>query len=393
MAEFNKGDLAEVILSAAVAARFKRRFRDLTRQPGDEFQRVQLGAMPAISRADVTSVLSDLIKGASSTGGSSSYNVHDYDKKLKILSDVTDNIHIEVAIPQKSWDYIKSPANWSNINNIFTSAISKVNGDGNLRARARALKTNLKYDTINIAAQGTKNQKGTKVDINISITSTDPDKQSTRALKGKKISLKYDAPQFAQSVGLAYENFGKIFGDLDLRWDGFLDAFESEVNQVYPDIIGKTFANRDAIKNSNEVRALKSVARKVFLSIDDQLDVLLTTNSFKEKLARYIINRATLNESGVELVKFDIKGGSKTQMFANNGQDFINNIVANNWVATMEDDQEDPKIKIHLKGTNSSSSKNMLIQFRYRTDAKKSGNQYQILMRSYVESGGQLYEN
>jgi hypothetical protein len=33
----------------------------------------------------------------------------------------------------------------------------------------------------------------------------------------RKISLKYDAPQFGQAVGLEFENFGKIFDPLGLN--------------------------------------------------------------------------------------------------------------------------------------------------------------------------------
>ena len=166
--------------------------------------------------------------------------------------------------------------------------------------------------------------------------------------------------------------------------------FESEVKSVYPDILGKKFDDRNAIKNSNEVKALKKVAKKVFESVTSQLNKKLIDKSFKEKLAKYCINKATLNESGVELVKFTSSGSSKTQSF---GPQFITNVSNSELEATFVGSGSDPKIIVYLRG-EAASKANTLIQFRYRTDAgaKDRNNKQKIVMRSYVESGDLLYK-
>jgi hypothetical protein len=382
--EYNKGNIAEAIVASAIVARFKKRFKSSDFNGKNES--VKIGNLPLVSIQDIKEVLGQVVRGPSS------FNVRDFDRKTKKEVDITDNISVSVSIPQKDLQFLQRPDNWNKITSIFNAAISKVNADSKLKGQAYGLSVNKKYDTINVSAQGTLDQKGTKVDISVSISSVSPKTgQSAPAPKGSKISLKYDAPQFAQAVGLEFENFGKIFDELELNnYNLFSSMFESEVKSVYPDILGKKFDDRNAIKNSNEVKALKKVAKKVFESVTSQLNKKLIDRSFKEKLAKYCINKATLNESGVELVKFTSSGSSKTQSF---GPQFITNVSNSELEATFVGSGSDPKIIVYLRG-EAASKANTLIQFRYRTDAgaKDRNNKQKIVMRSYVESGDLLYK-
>lgn len=380
--EFNKGNISEAVLASAIGARFKKRM-SATDFKGPQ-ENVKVGNLPQVNVQDVKDVLGELVRGPVS------YTVKDFDRKTKKEVDITDNINISVAIPQKDLQFLQKASNWSKIGSIFSAALVKVNGDGKLRAQAYGLSVNKKYDTINVSAQGTLDQKGTKVDISVSISSRDPSKKVGSALRGSKISLKYDAPQFAQAVGLEFENFGKIFDELGLSYRQFNPMFEEEVKGVYPDILGKRFSDRNAIKNSNEVKALKKVAKKVFQSVNDQLNTKLQDKGFKQTLAKYCIKKATLNESGVELVKFTSRGTASTQSF---GSNFTENIIAADLISTYVGTGSDPKIIVHLNGKGATKA-NMLIQFRYRTDASakdRTGTQ-KIVMRSYVESGDLLYK-
>ena len=56
--EFNKGDIAELILSAAIAARFRRR---LSERRLDREQKFSIGDLPRISAGEVKSTLRDKI--------------------------------------------------------------------------------------------------------------------------------------------------------------------------------------------------------------------------------------------------------------------------------------------------------------------------------------------
>lgn len=381
MAEFNKGDIAEAILAAAVAARFKKRFKESDFAGENKSQPVNVKNLKPINVADVEEVLRQVVKGRAV------YNVRDFDKKTKMQVNVFDNITVSVSIPQASMNFLTKPGNWASVSNIFNSAVAKVNQDSTLKSSALSLSVNLKEDTISVRGVGTENQKGTKVDLLVEVT------QGGKKVSGatKKISLKYDAPQFGQVVGLEFENFGKIFDPLGLNdYQKFNEMFTAEVMVPFPNILSKRFDSRESITSSKEVAALKRVAKEVFNAISHQLSTKLNDVGFKEQLARYCIQKATSNESGVELVKFTPSGGQYTQKF---GQSFIDNVKATDFDVTFDSSGSDPKIIVHKQGQGTGNA-NKLIQFRYRTDASasdKAGTK-KIVMRSYVESGDLLYK-
>ena len=379
--EYNKGNISEAILAAAVGARFKKRFSEADFKGGKKDKKsVNVGNMKPITVADVQEILTKLVSGGAQ------YRVRDFDKKEMVSSDIFDNINVSVAIPAPDMNFLRKRSNWASVSNIFSSAVTKVNQDPQIRAKAYGLSINLVEDDIIIRGVGTENQQGTKVDLLVEI------KHGGKKLKGDtKISLKYDAPQFAQAVGLEFENFGKIFDPLGLNnYSKFSGMFQEEVMQAFPDILSKRFDSRESIVSSKEVQALKKVAKEVFAEITDQLKDKLKDPQFKEQLARYCIEKATKNESGVELVKFNTSGGQYTQKF---GQTFIDNVKAQDFDVTYDATGSDPKIIVHKKGAGTGSA-NKLIQFRYRTDASASNKagQKKIVMRSYVESGDLLYK-
>jgi len=377
--EYNKGNIAEAILAAAIGAKFKKRFTESDFKNGKN-KSVTVGNMKAITVADVQQVLSRVVAGGAE------YQVRDFDRKQRKSTDIFDNISISVAIPAQDMNFLRRRGNWATVTNIFNSAVTKVNQDPHIRAKAYGLSINLAEDFVVIKGVGTENQQGTKVDLLVEITHKD------KRLGGDtKISLKYDAPQFAQAVGLEFENFGRIFDPLGLNnYSQFNQMFQEEVMQVFPDILSKRFDSRDSIVSSREVQGLKKVAKEVFNTISEQLKTKLDDPGFKEQLARYCIEKATKNESGVELVKFSSSGGQYTQKF---GQSFIDNVKAQNFDVTYDATGSDPKIIVHQKGKGTGNAYK-LIQFRYRTDASASNKagQKKIVMRSYVESGDLLYK-
>ena len=264
--DYNKGDVSEAILAAAIAAKFKKRIK------ASDFKAsntpIKVGNLPPITKSDVEEILAFLVKSFKY-----STSVKDIDRVTKTTTNIYDNIQVSVSIPQKSAQFLKTRANWAKVSNIFASAVSKVNTDPRLRAKAYGLSVNKKNDTIIVKAVGTEAQTATKVDIRVEIIN-----QGQRLPnKSNQISLKYDAPQFAQAVGLEFDNFGKIFDALGLNnYLKYNQMFLNEVTGVYPDIIGRKFDSRDAIKSSNEVKALKKVAKQVFATIAEQLEDKLT---------------------------------------------------------------------------------------------------------------------
>jgi len=380
MSDFNKGDISEAILACAIAAKFKKRL-DVTKY--DKKTVITLNQLPTIDVNDVYEVLKNVVRN----NFFYSYSMKDSDAIKKIQTDITDTLTVDASIPTKSAAYLAKSTNWGSLFDIFQSAVSKVNSDTRITQKTYKTQFNLQEDKIIVSGVGTKDQKGTKVDIRIDIL-TSAGKMRPRT--SSQISLKYDAPQFAQSVGLEFNKFSSIFEPLGLSdYLNDEEMFNIAIYNVYPNILGKRFNSRGSITSSNEVQALKKTARKIFGGrILRELKDKLKTKEFRTLLAQYCIEKATKNESGVELVKFMPGGKVSTQRF---GQKFIDTMTDTELDTQFLDNVEDPTVVIFKKGGSNKVDK--LIQFRYRTDARKivSENKYVIQMRTYVESGPLLY--
>ena len=306
-----------------------------------------------------------------------------------------------VKIPANSERYMSAQpigSRFSNFENIFNSATNFVNADTEIKRKVFNTQFNLKKDLIEIQGIGTKGQTETKVDVRVDITTG----AATLLRKSSQISLKFNTGQFAQTVGLEFEKFADIFEELGITdYTKDKEEFDKAVFGVYPEILGKRFNSRKEVTQSNEVRALKEAARKVFTGrIKRELDNKINDVNFKSTLASFIKKKATLNESGVELVEFLDNGRFVKQTF---GDDFINAINSMDLAATIKtysrnvkgarigDETDNPTICIYKKGGD--PLRDLLIEFRYRSDSlqPKGQNYYLIKMRTLVLAGESLY--
>lgn len=392
--EYNNGDIAELILAAAIAAKFKKRLSaaKLSRE-----QIISIGDLPRITSGDVKGTLRTII----SNSFRSQFNVSDRDIVNKRISKVTDNISVAVKIPANSERYMSTQpigSRFSNFENIFNSATNFVNADIEIKRKVFNTQFNLKKDLIEIEGIGTKGQTETKVDVRVDITTAGVKMSRTSS----QISLKFNTGQFAQTVGLEFEKFADIFEELGITdYTKDKEEFDKAVFGVYPEILGKRFNSRKEVTQSNEVRALKEAARKVFTGrIKRELDNKINDVNFKSTLASFIKKKATLNESGVELVEFLDNGRFVKQTF---GDDFTNAINSMDLAATIKtysrnvkgarigDETDNPTICIYKKGGD--PLRDLLIEFRYRSDSlqPKGQNYYLIKMRTLVLAGESLY--
>ena len=393
--EFNNGDISELILAAAIAAKFKKRLSaaKLSRE-----QIISIGDLPRITSGDVKGTLRTII----SNSFRSQFNVSDRDIVNKRISKVTDNISVAVRIPVNSERYISAQpigSRFVNFENIFNSATNFVNADTEIKRKVFNTQFNLKNDLIEIQGVGTAGQRTTKVDVRVDITTG----AATLLRKSSQISLKFETGQFAQTVGLEFEKFADIFEELGIvDYQKDKEIFDKAIFDAYPDITGKRFSSRQDLTQSNEVRALKEAARKVFTGrIKRELDNKINNLNFKRTLATFIKNKATLNESGVELVKFLDDGRFLKQTF---GDDFTNALTSMDLAVTVKtytrnmgpgrmigDETNNPTLCIYKKGGD--PVQDLLVEFRYRSDAQKPAGQnyYLITMRTLVLAGESLY--
>lgn len=251
---------------------------------------------------------------------------------------------------------------------------------------------NLQEDKIIIAGEGTKDQKGTKVDIRLDLYTA---AGIRRPRKSTQISLKYDVGQFAQAVGLEFKQFGKIFEPLGIETKSYEEEFLKSIGGSEQTLLDKRYRDRKTAGNSAEVLALKKTVKRMFKEhITPQLKRKLQDENFKKTLAEYCKTKATRDESGLELVSFTKGGGFKQQDF---GPRFISAVTHALFDAlyledkTPTDKSEDPTIIIYQSLSDYSNKKYRLIQFRYRFDAVGQKTGYKLQMRTYVEAGGLLY--
>jgi len=393
--EFNNGDVAELILAAAIASKFQKRLSTakLARE-----QIISIGDLPRVSSGEVKDTLKIII----SNSFKSQFNVRDRDLVNKRISRITDNISVAIKIPENSERYISAQpigSRFSNFENIFNSATNFVNADTEIKRKVFNTQFNLQKDLIEIQGVGTAGQRTTKVDVRVDITTGG----ATLLRKSSQISLKFEIGQFAQTVGLEFEKFADIFEELGIAdYQKDKEIFDKAIFDAYPDITGKRFSSRQDVTQSNEVRALKEAARKVFTGrIKTELDNKINDVNFKSNLASYIKKKATLNESGVELVKFLDNSKFLKQTF---GDDFTNAITSMDLAVTIKtytrnfgpgqmigDETDNPTICIYKKGGD--PVKDLLVEFRYRSDAQKpkGQNYYLIKMRTLVVAGESLY--
>ena len=392
--EFNNGDIAELILAAAIAAKFKKR---LSAAKLSKEQVISIGDLPKVSSGDVKQTLTTII----SNSFSSQFNVKDRDLVNKKISRVTDNISVTVRIPANSERYMSAQpigSRFSNFENIFNSATNFVNADTEIKRKVFNTQFNLKKDLIEIQGVGTAGQRTTKVDVRVDITTGG----ATLLRTSSQISLKFNTGQFAQTVGLEFEKFADIFEELGITdYTKDKEEFDKAIFETYPQILGKRFSSRAEVTQSNEVKALKEAARKVFTGrIKRELDNKINDVNFKSTLASFIKKKATLNESGVELVKFLDDGRFLKQTF---GDDFTNAITSMDLAVTIKtytrnvkggrigEETNNPTICIYKKGGD--PVQDLLVEFRYRSDSlqPKGQNYFLIKMRTLVLAGESLY--
>ena len=293
-------------------------------------QIISIGDLPRITSGDVKGTLRTII----SNSFRSQFNVSDRDIVNKRISKVTDNISVAVRIPVNSERYISAQpigSRFVNFENIFNSATNFVNADTEIKRKVFNTQFNLKNDLIEIQGVGTAGQRTTKVDVRVDITTGG----ATLLRKSSQISLKFETGQFAQTVGLEFEKFADIFEELGITdYQKDKEIFDKAIFDAYPDITGKRFSSRQDLTQSNEVRALKEAARKIFKGrIKRELDNKINDVNFKSTLASYIKKKATLNESGVELVKFLDNSRFLKQTF---GDDFTNAITSMDLAVTIK---------------------------------------------------------
>lgn len=361
----NRGDLAEIILGAAVAAKFK--------YP-------PLSGTPTISKAEVKEILAMVIKATSKK------TVLQRADKQKGTVKVDDNIEFRVGVPAKAWTFVSDKNNWRLVDDLFTSSVGYVNNDRRLRGQVNKVYINGKKDFVLVNSDGTGDQKGTKADIKLSING----KQTVN-----QISLKVEGgEQFAQVAGVTFDKQLEIWGRLGVNVSSAKTAFENELKDVD---LTLRFADRGNVNLTKMGTALRSAASKSYSEAAKQLKTKVDI----DKLTDFLIYGATKGEANIELVKLVGAGkssplGFKRAKFGKQFKENLRTVFPNLQVAF--EFKSDPIVHIYDPSRgNMQSSKARLIRIRGffqrpSSKSKISGKTYGVYLRNIVEAGDILFE-
>lgn len=274
--KFNRGDIAEGVLGAAITAKLIKRGSD---RIGD------------ITPEDVKQVLT---KAALKIGSSLTYTVNDRN------SDIADKIVFSIKLTGPSLDIIKDIKNWRKFEFLFSSTAHYANSLDAERYSDYFYK-NGKVDEIYISSDGLSGQKSRKTDVSVVVR--DPESGKVRNLKNVDISLKADSKQFGQ-IGT-----GGVSG-------GYAKWMESAKKLFEPfGIIMSDIAARDAKKDI--VTFFKAAYIQAGEKLNQELAGANIRNEtvFVEKVADVIFQQATLKVPNVRIVNLE-KDQSSIHSFA-----------------------------------------------------------------------------
>lgn len=161
MITYNRGNLIEIIIVCAIAARFNKRLNTLTTKL--KSSPVVFGSLPPVNIQDVKEVLSSLISN------NTTLVVYDTDPETKSTVYVTDSIAIYTSFTQLSQMFLFQKENWTKLSNIFLFAISKVNSDYKLNAAAYKAQFNMSNDYIIISSNSANLYKTSSIDVSVVI--------------------------------------------------------------------------------------------------------------------------------------------------------------------------------------------------------------------------------
>tara|TARA_R110000803_G_scaffold210387_1_gene282013 strand:- start:73 stop:1746 length:1674 start_codon:yes stop_codon:yes gene_type:complete len=189
----NKGDIAEGIMGAAMAAAFIAGGKPIDVQRVKEILK-QLSKKKDTSDSETKISKSMTIKETREDG-------------------TIDTITCTVKLQRGHFDNLMNPDKWELLDGIFRAVVAYANDEETLEA-TRAIATNGENNEVVVLSDGIGNQKGTKIDVSIFL---DGEKTSLG-----KISLKAGSTDTLGQVGGSWEGmsfmFGKMFGiELDSK--------------------------------------------------------------------------------------------------------------------------------------------------------------------------------
>ena len=345
----NRGDVAEVILGAAVTSRFWKH------PVGQD-----------VNENDIRSVLRIVMKS-----NPISLNRND----LEIDTKISDTIRFRVGVPKLAYEFLKQEKEWSKVDDLFASSSSYVNSDRRLILQSKILAKNGKINDIFVNSDGTGDQKGTKADIKLEV-----DGKKTR----NQISLKvHGGDQFMQIAGVTFDKQEQLWGKLGIDVSRGRKSYEEYMKKLQTTL---TFYDRDSVTKSGSADNMRLAAEQTYKIAAKELESKLNKKDKEtiQKMANLIKYGATKDDENIELVKLQ-SGKFKKAKFGKKYQENVKN--AN--LAVSYKRKTDPIILVYDKDLGPIKGKIIQIRARYSIEGvkTKAGKTYKPYLRNLLETG------
>jgi len=250
----NRGDMAEAIFAAAIAARFMHK-------------------NTAVLPSQVIALIKEIDRNPSTRTQSKIYDSPNENPKIM------DKVTFELGLAKSNLEALTDDSVLKTLGNIVNAAIKYANSSI-VTSKSKLLYTNNQCNDIRVIADGVSNQTGTKVDVRVKI-----DDKPTNI----NVSLKADdVKQFGQIGGDSFEAQQKLWNKLlGLNVDDYEKKYYAEKNEKKGDAVDKA------------VRAIG----KVYSGAAEMFNKNKNKEALYKKLADGINYFATLGEENVTLVQ------------------------------------------------------------------------------------------
>ena len=328
----NKGDVAEGILGAAVAASFL---------SGDQ----------EISTAEAEALLEELAAQPDTNTKSENQTSKALTKTVKREDGTVDEITLDIRLGKVNFDDLMDPRKRGELVSIFKSAAAYANS-GEVLEASQAIAVDNNSSKITVLSDGVGNQKGTKVDVRIFMDG--------KEIPIGKISLKAGSTKQLGQIGKTWDAMAGDRGMFKVMFGVQPDpSLEEEWAKVSTDPDLRNTENIKAVAYKVYADAAKKI--KSYLAGDDPEQEL----EFFETLARGVRYQAVLEEQGVRLIQLS-KGTFKVLDF-----DKLEEVLTN----------VDLDVKLQKESSKGAISPKIII-----FDKKAGGSL--VSMRVKVEGGG-----
>lgn len=362
--KFNRGDVAEGVLGAALAAKFINRPKSL------KDNNIKL------TKQMIDKVLDDIFKGSTS---SREYKVKDIVTKQNKIS--IDKIDFTVNLPIAASELLSVKEDRKVVHDLYESSIEYVEETWMKEILVFAI--NGQIDKVDISSDGVGDQKGTKADIKLKVNGKDYSRQISLKVKG--------GDQFFQVSGHEFEKQMTLWNDilkLDIlkmkkKYEGALEKYnKSEFFSSRED--ERVEVIKDMLKNATAI-VYREAAKQMQSKVKSKDSVFFTN------LATIIFHGATKGNETIELVKLE-KGKFKQLKF---NKDFVKSyseVLKKSNLTIMFVEGIDPVVRVYAGSVNKT---NLIIQFRTKIATEstktKAGKKYSPYLRNIVESGPSMF--